>query len=57
MNLVWIIGMSEFGLFLMTFYPYIVLLLLIIKSMFNKIVHVSDFGLIFKIFLVYFRAF
>ena len=48
MNLVWNIDMSEFGLILMIFFPYNVFLLLIIKVMFNKIVHLSDFGLIFK---------
>ena len=48
MNLVWNIDMSEFGLILMIFFPYNVFLLLIIKVMFNKIVHLSDLGLIFK---------
>ena len=48
MNLIWNIDMSEFGLILMIFFPYNVFLLLIIKVMFNKIVHLSDFGLIFK---------
>ena len=48
MNLVWNIDMSEFGLILMIFFPYNVFSLLIIKVMFDKIVHLSDFGLIFK---------
>ena len=48
MNLVWNIDMSEFGLILMIFFPYNVFLLLIIKVMFNNIVHLFDLGLIFK---------
>ena len=48
MNLEWNIDMSEFGLILMIFFPYNVFLLLIIKVMFNNIVHLSDLGLIFK---------
>ena len=50
MNLVWTIDMCEFGLILMIFFPYNVFLLLITKVMFNKIVHFSEFGLIFKNF-------
>ena len=49
MNLVLTIDMCEFGLILMIFFPYNVFLLLIIKVMFNKIVHLSDFGLILRI--------